>query len=60
MRCSEISAARSRAATIVTIARSSLALALRAFLGAAKSCAPVISFKIVPPTPHPAMLKFYP
>jgi hypothetical protein len=52
VRCSEISIARSRAATIVSIARSSLVLALRAFLGAAKSCAPVIFFKIFPPNAH--------
>jgi hypothetical protein len=51
VRCSEISTARSRAATIVSIARSSLVLALRAFLGAAKSSAPVIFFKIFPQRP---------
>jgi hypothetical protein len=47
--CCEISAASARAAAIVDFARSSLASALRTFLGAAKSCATVIFFKIPPP-----------
>jgi superfamily II DNA or RNA helicase len=51
VRCSEIFVACSRATTTINIARSSLSLVLRAFLGAAKSCAPVIFFKIFPPTP---------
>ena len=46
--CCEISAARYRAAAIVDFARSSLASALRTFLGAAKSCATVSFFKIRP------------
>ena len=60
MRCSEISAARSRAAATVNIARSSLALKLRAFLGPAKTCAPVKLFITRPTNAHPAMFKFNP
>jgi hypothetical protein len=40
--CCAVSAARSRAATMTNLARSSLALALPALFGAAKSCALVI------------------
>jgi hypothetical protein len=43
-----MSAARSRAAAITNLARSSLALPLRASFGPAKSCA-VVNFFIDPP-----------
>src|SRR5258708_37107687 len=44
-----VSAARSRAATRTNLARSSLALVLRAIFGGAKSCALVNLFIICPP-----------
>jgi len=44
-----VSAARSRAATTTNLARSSLALVLRAIFGGAKSCALVNLFMICPP-----------
>ena len=44
-----VSAARSRAATTTNLARSSLALVLRANFGGAKSCALVNRFMICPP-----------
>jgi hypothetical protein len=44
-----VSAARSRAATMTNLARSSLAFALSALFGAAKSCAVVKLFMIFPP-----------
>ena len=44
-----VSAARSRAATTTNLARSSLALVLRAIFGGAKSCALVNLFIICPP-----------
>src|SRR5262249_26653777 len=47
--CCAVSAARSRAATMTNLARSSLALALPALFGAAKSCALVNLFMICPP-----------
>ena len=47
-RCCAVSAARSRAATMTNLARSSLALALPALFGAAKSCALVKLFMICP------------
>jgi hypothetical protein len=46
--CCAVSAARSRAATMTNLARSSLALALPALFGAAKSCALVNLFMICP------------
>ena len=46
--CSTVSAARSRAATMTNLARSSLALVLHALFGAAKSCALVNLFMICP------------
>ena len=46
--CSAVSAARSRAATMTNLARSSLALVLHALFGAAKSCALVNLFMICP------------
>src|SRR5262245_9971179 len=46
--CCAVSAARSRAATMTNLARSSLALALPALFGAAKSCALVNLFMIWP------------
>jgi len=42
--CSAVSAARSRAATMTNLARSSLALVLHALFGAAKSCRSSIYF----------------
>ena len=47
--CCAVSTARSRAATMTNLARSSLALALPALFGAAKSCALVNLFMICPP-----------
>jgi hypothetical protein len=46
--CCAVSAARSRAATMTNLARSSLALALPALFGAAKSCVLVNLFMICP------------
>jgi hypothetical protein len=46
--CCVVSAARSRAATMTNLARSSLALVLPALFGAAKSCALVKFFMICP------------
>ena len=46
--CCAVPAARSRAATTTNLARSSLALVLRARFGGAKSCALVKSFMICP------------
>jgi hypothetical protein len=46
--CCAVSAARSRAATMTNLARSSLALVLPALFGAAKSCALVNLFMICP------------
>jgi hypothetical protein len=46
--CCAVSTARSRAATMTNLARSSLALALPALFGAAKSCALVNVFMICP------------
>ena len=46
--CCAVSAARSRAATMTNLARSSLALVLPALFGAAKSCALVKFFMICP------------
>jgi hypothetical protein len=46
--CCVVSAARSRAATMTNLARSSLTLALPALFGAAKSCALVKLFMICP------------
>jgi hypothetical protein len=46
--CRDVSAAPSRAATMTDLARSSLALALPALFGAAKSCALVNLFMIYP------------
>jgi hypothetical protein len=46
--CCAVSAARSRAATMTNLARSSLALVLTALFGAAKSCALVNLFMICP------------
>jgi hypothetical protein len=44
--CSALSAARARAATTTNLARSSLALVLRAIFGGAKSCTLVNLFMI--------------
>ena len=46
--CCAVSTARSRAATMTNLARSSLALALPALFGATKSCALVNRFMICP------------
>src|SRR5262249_55815035 len=48
VRCSAVSTARSRAATMIDLARASLALVLRAVFGGAKSCAIVNVFMICP------------
>ena len=48
-RCCAVSAACSRAAATTNLARSSLALVLRAIFGGAKSCALVNLFMICPP-----------
>jgi hypothetical protein len=63
--CCAVSAARSRAATMTNLARSSLALVLPALFGAAKSCALVNFFVIRPPDgrlvarrPHPTTNNF--
>jgi len=46
--CAAVPAARSRAATTTNLARSSLALVLRALFGGAKSCPLVNLFMICP------------
>ena len=61
--CRAVSAARSRAATMTNLARSSLALVLPALFGAAKSCALVNLFMICPRWPasgQPTTTKFCP
>jgi hypothetical protein len=45
--CCDVSTARSRAATMINLARSSLALALPALFGALKSCALVTRQRVI-------------